>query len=304
MMDFIIKEVQWKAGLLKTEPFTTVFDMGVVKSDIAIPEDLRKALVDAVAPLEDIPADKRDYHPGSDEKVIDLVHPSLFPLVYGRTRILPDQVIKLEDCLGTTGQGEVVPVQTIEKGLNSRSWGRAPELYSTKFQWLPCDVKLGSTETEKSCQIVSYINNLHPEKHRDLYGVIEKVIARAIPMWNKTLTHDIRRPARIEYKRVEYEDDPSNPEPEQGPEENDDDYGERLDAWNSTQPIKRPEPNPFRQYIPDVRAQREQINLYKLFGETGLQVIVKLANIELTPEKPEYGGGTWHIEGQMVSRLQ
>jgi hypothetical protein len=30
-------------------------------------------------------------------------------------------------------------------------------------------------------------------------------------------------------------------------------------------------------------------------------VIVKLANIELTPEKPEYEGGSWHIEGQLVS---
>ncbi|KAH9842492.1 uncharacterized protein C8Q71DRAFT_733085 [Rhodofomes roseus] len=33
-----------------------------------------------------------------------------------------------------------------------------------------------------------------------------------------------------------------------------------------------------------------------LRGKT-LQVIVKLANIVLTPEKPEYGGGTWHVEG-------
>ena len=32
-----------------------------------------------------------------------------------------------------------------------------------------------------------------------------------------------------------------------------------------------------------------------------LQVIVKLANIHLTPEKPTYDGGAWHIEGQMVS---
>ena len=28
-----------------------------------------------------------------------------------------------------------------------------------------------------------------------------------------------------------------------------------------------------------------------------LQIIVKLANIILTPEKPEYAGGTWHVEG-------
>ena len=30
---------------------------------------------------------------------------------------------------------------------------------------------------------------------------------------------------------------------------------------------------------------------------TNVQVIVKLANIELTPEMPEYPGGVWHVEG-------
>ena len=33
-----------------------------------------------------------------------------------------------------------------------------------------------------------------------------------------------------------------------------------------------------------------------LRGRT-LKVIVKLANIELTPEKPYYNGGAWHVEG-------
>ena len=39
------------------------------------------------------------------------------------------------------------------------------------------------------------------------------------------------------------------------------------------------------------------------FGEQGLQVIVKLANIELTPEKPTYDGGSWHVEGQLNERI-
>ena len=46
-------------------------------------------------------------------------------------------------------------------------------------------------------------------------------------------------------------------------------------------------------------------NFKQLYGEKGrtLQVIVKLANIELTPEKPRYGGGTWHVEGKQVSLM-
>lgn len=35
-------------------------------------------------------------------------------------------------------------------------------------------------------------------------------------------------------------------------------------------------------------------------GKT-MQVIVKLANIVLTPEKPEYAGGTWHVEGRCIA---
>ena len=31
--------------------------------------------------------------------------------------------------------------------------------------------------------------------------------------------------------------------------------------------------------------------------DSKLQVIVKLANIHLTPESPEYKGGVWHVEG-------
>lgn len=31
------------------------------------------------------------------------------------------------------------------------------------------------------------------------------------------------------------------------------------------------------------------------FNEHGLQVIVKMASIELTPEKPDFLGGSWHV---------
>lgn len=103
MMNFIMEEVKWRAELLKTNKFINVFTIGVNKSDSAVSEELRKALVEAASPLEDVPEDKKDYHPGSDKKVADLVHPSLFPLVYGHTRILRDEVITLENCLGTTG---------------------------------------------------------------------------------------------------------------------------------------------------------------------------------------------------------
>jgi len=45
----------------------------------------------------------------------------------------------------------------------------------------------------------------------------------------------------------------------------------------------------------------EPLSLFEQFKGEGLQVIVKLANIHLTPEKPTYNGGSWHVEGQLVS---
>ncbi|KAJ5728989.1 uncharacterized protein N7483_003497 [Penicillium malachiteum] len=293
MMDYIIQELQWKAGLFKKDKSTTVFDMGVVKSDTAIPEELRRALVNEVFHLEDVLDEEKDYHPGSDEKVLDLVHPSLFPLVYGRTHILPNTTINLENCLGTVGQGELLPTPEKNEGRL-----RGVKRYSEKFQWLPCDVALNPAEPD-SVRIVSYINNLHPTEHSGLYSVIEKVIARAIPLWNKTLTDESRLPARIRYHRVEYEEHPE-PEPVQGEEENEDTYWDRYHEWESIQPIRQPEPPVFEA---SARDPEEYLDIQKLFGATGLQVIVKLANIELTPEKPEYDGGSWHIEGQLNERI-
>jgi hypothetical protein len=45
------------------------------------------------------------------------------------------------------------------------------------------------------------------------------------------------------------------------------------------------------------------LDLRDLYHSRGLQVIVKLANIELSPEMPNYDGGTWHVEGQMNEHI-
>lgn len=47
----------------------------------------------------------------------------------------------------------------------------------------------------------------------------------------------------------------------------------------------------------------EPLDLRTHFAHSGIQVIVKLANIHLTPSKPDYAGGSWHIEGQLNERI-
>ncbi|GFG19127.1 hypothetical protein IFM61606_07876 [Aspergillus udagawae] len=265
------------------------FDVGVVKSDVAIPEELRQALIEAVRPLEEIPKEQKDYHPGTDNKVVDLVHPSLFPVIYGRTRILPDRLIDLEAFAKEIGEGNVLPVRPEEESVTAQSdyqyrwFERDPHRpYSLRFQWLPCDVYFGPNDGNE-CRIASYINNLRPNRHRALYYIIEKILTRTIPMWNKTLTLLQDEYKRIEYYKVEYEDH-SEPEPEAADEdeEDSDEFCELNWEWQRGQPIKQPEPGSF---VP--HTLKNQVNLRQEYAERGLQVIVKLAYIELTPEKPD-----------------
>jgi hypothetical protein len=43
--------------------------------------------------------------------------------------------------------------------------------------------------------------------------------------------------------------------------------------------------------------------LFEKFRKSGLQVIVKMVSIELTPEKPYFHPGSWHVEGQMNEHI-
>ncbi|OJD17723.1 hypothetical protein AJ78_02187 [Emergomyces pasteurianus Ep9510] len=320
MMDWIIKELQFKSTGFQSSGNLLVYDAGVVKSDAAIPESLKNALKSAAARLEDIPDHEKDYHPHSDNQVIDLVHPSLFPVVYGQTRIIKDSILGIEEGISMAGSGEVLKIPPKDdvgvQGIWS-GWGPSPASpYSQKFQWLPCDVAftVGSTSAHgntndpnrNKCKLTSYINNLHPKAHPNLYGVIEQVISLAVPLWNKTLTCAKAN----DYKRMIYDScemEPKDPDviagipkPEQESDEDEDDYYDRMDDWEAqTQKVILPEP------LAEFSPPNEDIlvDLQRDYGSTGLQVIVKLANIHLTPEKPRYNGGTWHVEGQLNEHI-
>ena len=44
--------------------------------------------------------------------------------------------------------------------------------------------------------------------------------------------------------------------------------------------------------------------LIKKFAKSGLQIIVKMASIELTPEQPEFPVGGWHVSFQLQPQLE
>ncbi|KAJ2912988.1 hypothetical protein MD484_g7416, partial [Candolleomyces efflorescens] len=276
-----------------------VYDGNVVKSDEAVPSVVKLGLQEAVKSLENVPKKLKDWHPGSDKKVLDLVHPSLFPMIYGKTKVLKigEKAVGLHDSVKRCGEGEILqndeenpPRANATRKMGSSTWKHLRvEAYSLKYQWLPCEVDISSAD---GARISSYINNLHPIRHSDLYGLVEKVIDAAIPLWELTLAPLYDQ--SFSYSRR------LSCEPEYDYNESD----EHEEDFRPNDTLIQPEPAPFKEFRKS-RTTPEPVDFAELYGEEGrpLQVIVKLANIELTPNKPSYEGGSWHIEGQQNEHI-
>ena len=102
--------------------------------------------------------------------------------------------------------------------------------------------------------------------------------------------------ARILHEYTDY-DYPLGTSPS---EELGDDWHAHEHCVKTKRVLQRPEPRDFESYQPPVETQ---VSLQKNFEERGLQFIVKLANIELTPDKPTFDGGSWHVEGQLNEQI-
>lgn len=283
-----MEELRDKAKHFEKTGLTVVYDTDarVAKSDTLVSKELQQSLLEACKPLENVPDRERDWHPGSDGKVLDLVHPSLFPLVYGRSRILPEGKVPLHKCVQYCGQGDVITVPKVDLATSS--------YWSKDFQWLPCDVQF---EGMGEPVIVSYINNLHPHKNGALYPIVEKLIKASIPLWNQVLSID-KGFVRIEPQDVKY-NWPNGTERPAEPDEDEEDKWELDEEWEKENrvPIEF-EPGNYKK-----KESEKETELQNTYNQNGLQIIVKLANIHLTPEKPSYDGGSWHVEGQLNERI-
>ncbi|MER6186665.1 DUF4246 domain-containing protein [Streptomyces sp. NPDC001652] len=276
-VQYVLAELRHYAALRDARTGIEVSTVdGVWQSDTLVDDKLRLRLREAVQPLEQVPEAEQDWHPGSDGLVLDLVHPSLFCLVRGVSE------------------------------APERAWRNPTNQYSKyefseKFQWLPTDVDVSD---DGSVAFRSYVNNVHPEAHRELVSVLPDLFARFRPLWENVLT-DLRhpRPVRIEADPYGWYD--SEPEyPDKTSYSDDEAYAEALQAWEEAhdswwedrQPVIPDAPVFTPPAMPDASARVD------LRGRS-LQVIVKVAAIHLTPDKPEYPGGSWHVEGMMNERI-
>ncbi|OKI94946.1 hypothetical protein AMK18_29215 [Streptomyces sp. CB01249] len=249
---------------------------GVWQSDTLIDAELRSRLREAVRVLEEVPEEEKDWHPGSDGQVLDLVHPSLFCLV--------------RDVSGG-------PERAWENPANP--WAKYE--FSDRFQWLPTDVDV-SADGEAAFR--SYVNNVHPEDHRELAAVLPELFGRMLPLLENVLT-DLRhpRPPRIKANPYGwYDSEPEHPDEDDFSDK--DAYGDALEAYEAAVDDWYQNRRPVVPDAPEFTAPEpvDASDRVVLRGRR-LQVIAKLATIHLTPEKPEYAGGSWHVEGMLNERI-
>ncbi|MFE3190538.1 DUF4246 domain-containing protein [Nocardia sp. NPDC059240] len=267
---YVMAELAYYAGLRDARTGIEVSAVdGVWQSDILIDDELKDRLREAVRVLEEVPAAELDWHPGSDGQVLDLVHPSLFCLVRG-----------------------VSPVDDAAWPSLAKDYERYA--YSEKFQWLPTDVEVGDDGT---AVFSSYVNNVHPVAHRELESVLPQLFTRVLPLFEHVLTDLLNpRPVRDDVEFWDFlEQKPVAPE--------DDD----KDAWRAYEDAREewwdnrtPDLGELAAFTPPTLP--DDFTPVDLRGRR-LQVIVKLANIHLTPEKPEYAGGSWHVEAMLNERI-
>ncbi|KAK6498272.1 hypothetical protein TWF506_004511 [Arthrobotrys conoides] len=313
MFDWCLEELKTKAEQFQKENFVIALDGDVCKSDTLVPEETRLEIIEAIKVLEDVPESQKDWHPGSNDQVLDLVHPSLFPLAYGKSRVVEDELITLENCLENIGTGAVVEMINDSPGLDlSKSKGniKVPHAWSRHFQWLPADVSLNEVDGEKTVKFESYINNLHP-RHTSLYRLVEAVILKSIPMWSQTLLAapamdktEVRLPWSIDY---DFDED-DVPADLYSDDDDEDAKWDKAYDWKQSmreEHVIQPEAPHYKDWTARLRNYDGdlELDLWEKFKDKGLQVIVKFASIHLTPEKPQYSGGSWHYEGQLNDHI-
>lgn len=319
----------------------------VVKSDKLVPESLREALKQAFKRLKDDQAGNPDWHPRSGDMVQDLVHPSMFPLIFGKSKVLKEEVVGVADAVEKwAGKGETIQKRHAQPARNRGSYlGRVSfgsydvpkSFWSDSYQWLPSNVAF---RDDGSVRFTSYINNLHPTKYPEIYEAVEKLIETAIPAWDHILLAyqqfrncgPGRKGSRFAIPNDADDEvcenwNPSDPAEVAVAEvvfsqEEDDEYEGDYDGEDEEtrqlalndrkwKKIRKPvfrEPTPYEEvdydpYMTPEGTSKDDGGLFRKFKAAGLQVIVKMASIELTPEKPEFPAGGWHVSEEQILPL-
>ncbi|KAJ2580924.1 hypothetical protein GGH95_002335, partial [Coemansia sp. RSA 1836] len=272
---------------------------GVWFSDSLIDLETTNELKEYAAILASAPDHQRDWYPDGESRMLNLIDPSLFPLIYSRSKLCRQSSMSVQPSLMAKAPGAFSgSIDKWRKALNGTD-SNMPSYHiptfpscdnncvSRGFSWLPSEFRVSENG---AVTIESYINNLHPVNHAPLYQIIASVFSKFIPLLEQVVT-DLVHPRHLRVvpdRSKYYRSDEPLPE-----------YDDQLDReyleWREHAAFVHPQPEPFV-------APERPISPYSLRGRR-LQAIVRMSNIELTLENPVYAGADWNLAGLANERI-
>ncbi|KAJ2090071.1 hypothetical protein GGI09_006187, partial [Coemansia sp. S100] len=298
---YVLDELAYYASLNPSDSNVRISEAdGVWFSDTLIDDKTTIELKDYVTILESIPGRQKDWYPKDWSRVLNLVDPSLYPLIYSRSKLCrqtstsPQAALKLEKLGEFPGslEGWHNALNVADDRESDYYLPTGHEGYCTyssdNFSWLPSEFRI---DDNGAVTIESYINNLHPVKHAAMYPIIASVFSKFLPLLEQAVTdlvHPLQSRVKLDRDKYYKSDEPLI-------DSDDDDYYEEIILWRRRATFVHPQPEPFV-------APARPVIPYKLHGRR-LQAIVKMANIELTSEKPIYGGEDWSVVGLANERI-
>jgi len=368
-----LTELKDKAAAVKQTGFVLALDSGsrVAKADGLVPSEVRAKLSEAVHRFA---GEAGACDSDAPERI--LIDPLLYPLVFGRTGVLAKGGhVSLKDPFASISGARSVPPVYAAPSSNPLAQ-EASRLWSTALQRLPCEFSFthGHNGAPQQ-QIKSYINNLHPLQHQQMYDCIETIIKLAVPAWDEVLVLNGRPRAPVRIRTYGGQRGPEYPEwatnleydgnnwekkypgitkaaeeyfaqPDFGPptyphsfgETEDWEIGENwADEWGLEGAIETKWKKLYRPLHPDAgssftyddwkagrtanaevpkdgpnsifRSEEDNdheyyaVSLQEMFRGKGIQVIVSMTSVCLTPDNPEIPEQDWTLQGLLNDHI-
>ncbi|KAK1751543.1 hypothetical protein QBC47DRAFT_454790 [Echria macrotheca] len=264
----------------------------------------------------------------------EIVDPSMYPLVFGHSRVVRDAAVGVADAIDKrAGTGEAIPGHSYAESPTSSREDRDTLYWSKTYQWLPSNMKFTD---DGRLRFTSYINNLHPTKHSRMYESLEELVWLALPLWDQCVARQIFLPyhttmhgaGRCERRIYPY----SVGDVGEGnfiPDSMEEMIEEEITAGKITAPPDDPdEDSEFdedefrdaaykrwcetRQFVQSECGAYSPVDfsidpakaLQNDFREEGLQIIVKMTTVNLTPDKPSLEFNTdWKVEALLNEHI-
>ena len=134
-----------------------------------------------------------------------------------------------------------------------------------------------------TCRISSYINNVNPIVHRSFYATLEEFIDYILPLFDQSL---------MELKAPGYQNQRFHVLV----------LGREPAITKQPGKFRPPEQRATKQWLDDQGRFHEwlRVDLRKEFWNIGVQMVLHVRRIRLTPKRPLYEGEKYHVQGQMV----